>query len=69
MFRINQYKMETHLDTHTYNIDELIDIAKEKILDFEPIFEVQLYKETNTCVFSFDTDIRTMYANVQTDNR
>lgn len=62
MMRIKSVgKMGNYLDTYTYNINELIDIAKENFGDFEPIFEVQGYKEEHTCVFSFDTEIGTMY--------
>jgi len=62
MMRIKSVgKMGNYLDTYTYNINELIDIAKENFGDFEPIFEVQGYKEEHTCVFSFNTEIGTMY--------
>lgn len=62
MMRIKSVgKMGNHLDTYTYNIHELIDIAKENFGDFEPVFEVDGYKETNTCTYKFDTEIGTMY--------
>mgnify|MGYP003306020178 FL=1 len=62
MMRIKSVgKMGNYLDTYTYNINELIDIAKENFGDFEPIFEVQGYKEKHTCVFNFKTEIGTMY--------
>jgi len=62
MMRIKSVgKMGNYLDTYTYNINELINIAKENFGDFEPIFEVQGYKEKYTCVFNFKTEIGTLY--------
>jgi len=62
MMRIKSVgKMGNHLDTYTYNINELINIAKENFGDFEPVFEVDGYKEKNTCTYKFETEIGTMY--------
>ena len=62
MIRIKSVgKIGNYLDTYTYNINELIDIAKQNFGDFKPIFEVQGYKEKHTCVFNFETEIGTFY--------
>ena len=62
MMRIKSVgKMGNYLDTYTYNIYELIDIAKKNFSDFVPVFEVDGYKETNTCTYKFQTEIGTMY--------
>ena len=62
MMRIKSVgKMGNYLDTYTYNIYELIAIAKEHFGDFVPRFEVDGYKEKNTCTFEFETEIGTMY--------
>jgi len=62
MIRIKSVgKMGNYLDTYTYNIYELIDIARKNFGDFIPIFEVQGYKEKHTCVYEFETKIGTMY--------
>jgi len=62
MMRIKSVgKMGNHLDTYTYNINELINIAKENFGDFEPVFEIDGYKEKNTCTYKFQTEIGVMY--------
>ena len=67
MFRIKSVgKMGNHLDTHTFNIDELIKIFRSEFSKFTdekiiPSFDVNGYKETNTCIFNFDTDIGRIY--------
>jgi MoaA/NifB/PqqE/SkfB family radical SAM enzyme len=53
--------MGNYLDTYTYNINELIDIAKENFGEFVPKFEVNGYKETNTCVYQFESKAGTIY--------
>ena len=67
MFRIKSVgKMGNHLDTHTFSIDELIKIFRSEFSKFTdekiiPSFNVNGYKETNTCIFNFDTDIGKVY--------
>ena len=53
--------MGNYLDTYTYNINELITIAKENFGEFVPKFEVNGYTETNTCVYEFKSKVGTIY--------
>ncbi len=60
-FRIKSIaEMGNYMKTYVYNINELIDIAKENFGEIKPIFEMDGHKQKNTCVFGIDTEVGIM---------
>ena len=55
-------KMGTHMISHTYNLDELVNIM-EKVSGTTLNRDYHMYgtKETNTCIFNWPVDTGTMY--------
>ena len=60
-FRIKSIaEMGNYLKSYTYNIDELIQIARDNFGRIQPIFEMDGHKQNNTCVFGIDTEVGIM---------
>tara|TARA_B110000285_G_C15136673_1_gene627439 strand:- start:1266 stop:2174 length:909 start_codon:yes stop_codon:yes gene_type:complete len=60
-FRIKSIaEMGNYLKSYTYNIQELIHIAKDNFGDIQPVFEMDGQKQKNTCVFGINTEVGIM---------
>lgn len=53
-------EMGNYLKSYTYNINELIDIARDNFGDIRPVFEMDNQLVKNTCVFRIDTEVGVM---------
>lgn len=54
-------KMGNYLDTHTFSMDELMNIAKDNFgKDLQFNFEIDGLQEKSSCMYSFDTPVGKM---------
>jgi hypothetical protein len=54
-------KMGNYLDTHTFSMDELMNIAKDNFgNDLQFNFEIDGLQEKSSCMYSFDTPVGKM---------